>query len=131
MALSRTSITDGSLPLIGGLQYLELLDLGKTSVSDAVMPSRLRLPGLRTLVLYGTRITDMTLDAIAKLPALQMLNDSLNPGITDAGFVSLGHLEHLKSLEIYGTYVTAGAMHSFSVQCPGGGIERNRSWPRS
>lgn len=118
LVLTRTAITDGSLPQIERLQYLELLDLSETSISDAITPILLRLPRLHALGLYATRITDTTLDAIARLSALQMLNVSVNPGITDTGFQKLAQLEHLKSVEIHGTSVSDDAIDSFSVQCP-------------
>jgi Leucine-rich repeat (LRR) protein len=117
LVLSRTAITDGSLPQIERLRDLELLDLSETSISDAIAPVLANLSRLHTLGLYGTRITDVTLVTIAKLNVLQMLNLSDNRQISDGGFQQLAQLPCLKSIEIHGTNISDDAINAFTIQC--------------
>lgn len=65
--LSRTQITDASMPVIASMQYLQKLNFNSTNITDAGLAQLGGLSELKQLNLTQTQVTD------ASLPVLQAL----------------------------------------------------------
>jgi hypothetical protein len=139
--LSRTRITDRSLPILATFRFFNTLNLSGTAITDAGLAelnagvpfvvyslnladtaiSDQGVAGLGSnlgrfkLNLAGTRITDACLAAIATHNELEELSLS-RTAITDAGLARLQTLYLLETLDVRGTAVTeAGIQPLFKI----------------
>ena len=71
--LSRTAITDRSVPLLAAMKRVRVLRLTETKVTDAGVASLGGLDQLESLDLYGTAVTPACLKVTEGLPKLRHL----------------------------------------------------------
>lgn len=117
--LHRCPVTDADLVLLRGLTELRTLNLRGASC-------------------VGPGITDAGLVHLADLPNLQVLELSVNPGITSDGLKSLKNLKRLTTLNLFNTHVTneglthlqgCSSLKRLNLPCPVGPRSVLR-WPR-
>ncbi len=103
--VSRTGITDQSIPHIAHLSELRVLELAYTAISDEGAMIFSGLDHLHTLGLTHTAITNTGLKEICKLSNLRelWLNGTL---IDDEGMVHISNLKQLVLLGLSSTRVT-------------------------
>lgn len=95
-------ITDGGLPHLVALAWLERLELGQCPfVTGAGLRALMALPRLVSLGLSGTGIDDDGLAVLRGVPTLRSL-DLAHTGIVGSGLSSLSELKDLWSLSLYG-----------------------------
>jgi len=70
---SRTAITDGSAPILGGMKRLRTLRLMHTRIGDLTARSLTNLDQLESLSVFDTAVTPAALPALARLPKLRRL----------------------------------------------------------
>jgi hypothetical protein len=104
--VSRTGVTDESIPLIMHLKKLQVLELAYTAISDEGAMLFSQLHDLHTLGLTHAAITNTGLSEIAKLTNLRelWLNGTL---IDDEGMVHVQQLNKLVLLGLSSTRVTS------------------------
>ncbi len=104
--VSRTGVTDESIPLIMHLNKLQVLELAYTAISDEGAMLFSQLHDLHTLGLTHTAITNTGLSEIAKLTNLRelWLNGTL---IDDEGMAHVRQLNRLVLLGLSSTRVTS------------------------
>lgn len=78
------TVTDQSLAILDGLQYLKYLRLTNTNVSDAVLPYFKHCSKLQKLFLYTTKISDAGLVHLEAFKDLQFL-DLSGTRVTEVG----------------------------------------------
>jgi Leucine-rich repeat (LRR) protein len=95
----------GSLPPLGELPSLALLDLSGSNVEDGEIAILSQCRGLRSLDLSQTNISDEGLRIVGSLPKLAILELDHTP-ISDDGLSQLGRLANLRSISLGNTPVT-------------------------
>lgn len=96
--LSGTNITDRSLAFLGGLPFIEQLELCRTNVTGTGF-ERFSDARLTTLNLNGSSLTDDGAKALATLTSLQSLTLD-NTSITEEGLRALKQLPDLRTLSV-------------------------------
>ncbi|MDZ4835658.1 MAG: DUF4240 domain-containing protein [Candidatus Melainabacteria bacterium] len=104
--VSRTGVTDESIPLIMHLKQLKVLELAYTAISDEGAMLFSKLENLHTLGLTHAAITNTGLREICKLTDLRelWLNGTL---VDDEGMVQVKQLDKLVLLGLSSTRVTS------------------------
>jgi Zn-dependent protease len=115
--LSRTGITDQSLPTLSKLSGLRMLYLHDTAVGDEGLKYVDRLKNLEVLHLAGTQVTDQGLEQLQHLQKLEWLSLS-RTAVTDAGIKSLKRLKRLLELHVHDTEVTADGAAALQHELP-------------
>jgi len=119
LRLRDTRITDLTLARkLGGLRFLENLDLARTRISSAGMDGLANLTGLRVLDLAYAELDDAGLAKLAPLRQLETLNlDSTH--VTDAGVKLLTGFPKLRQLDMYHSLLTAQGLAALRAAVPG------------
>ena len=119
LRLRDTRITDLTLARkLGGLRFLENLDLARTRISSAGMDGLANLTGLRVLDLAYAELDDAGLAKLAPLRQLETLNlDSTH--VTDAGVKLLTGFPKLRQLDMYHSLLTAQGLAALRATAPG------------
>lgn len=102
LRLSKSTVTDPELAILGSTPFLRELDLEQTGITDKGLQHLPKAPKLEILNLRQTGITDAGLDSIKELPNLKtlMLNKT---AITPAGVQKLSAMKSLKTLVLDST----------------------------
>lgn len=126
--LSRTSVTDDSLAVIGRLTTLKTLRLRGTKITSVGLQSLSELKELVDLTVSGCpRVDDAAIEVLATLPNLQILLMN-GTGVSNAGLDKLAKgASKLQRLGIERTKVTPEGIARFQKAQPGCRVEEGNT----
>lgn len=100
LLLVGMSVTDESLPILGGFRSLEILALNNSRVSDSGLVHLQNLTNLREIALRQcSGITDRGMPRLSNLPRLEYL-DLSGANVTSTGFEHLKQLTRMRRLRM-------------------------------
>lgn len=110
-------LADGIAVHLATLHSLRVLDLSRTSISDASIPTISKLRNLKTLALTDSLVTDIGAQEIAATLDLESLSLA-GCLISDAALPAMAKMASLKELQVSRTKVSDEALMRFSQLRP-------------